>query len=243
MIHRLDLPGFGCYYKVVSNFTYVLLLLYRREPGQAWPKIICSSRFAWRKANVFQQHWESSGSFSQTFTGRECCLQGLFLEMRGSSGALRSAGGSVFGCWGGHSGGAEASVQERGGKPAEKKLLPIIPSISNHLVSQARDVPSTLQSRLRNTRRLTRPGARGSNSATRTELLPPTDHPGISQCLVQHWDQDLVLFWGLSLPAFEPLLLRRRWRVLRTDTIDVAKRDVARIFGKMTQIFMMQTVA
>ena len=35
----LDLPGFGCYYKVVINFTYVLLLLYCCEPGQDCQKL------------------------------------------------------------------------------------------------------------------------------------------------------------------------------------------------------------
>lgn len=51
-----------------------------------------------------------------------------------------------------------------------------------------------------------------------------------------------MLFCVLYLHAFEQFLLDRHLRVLRTDTFDVAKCDVASTFGKMTKVFMMQTV-
>jgi len=146
-------------------------------------------------------------------------------------------------CWGEHGGRAvKPSVQGSRGKPTKIRLLPIAPSISKYLVSQAWDVPSTAQPQLQKTPQLTQPGAGCSSSASRTEPVPPTDYPGISQCMAQCWDSALIVFWVLYLHASEQLLLDRLLHVPRTDTFDVAKRDVANTCGKMTIIVMTQIV-
>lgn len=104
-----------------------------------------------------------------------------------------------------------------------KTLLPVTPSIRKHLVSQARGVPSMLQSRLK-TQQLTQPGAGCSASATRAELVPPVGHTGVSQRRVPSCSQISFALLCYSR-ASRHFLPNRLFRVLRTGAFDAAKCD------------------